>query len=192
MISGVVSWITSVCGWSVMRSVWCVMVGSMAVIFMCWVLVWWATPGVAAVIPMSWPAAASVWIMTTQVVVSVKMRFWSGMTLPVPVFMVVPWTWFGMVASVRSGLVMFCWGSQRRNPVWAIHDNVTILFTLKASNVRVISCYMSLLLAPETEILFIGHHVDCRRWNNHGCDLLYSSKLLNFRDYISECLWSFS
>ena len=75
--------------------------------------------------------------------------------------------------------------------MWTIHDNVTILITLKASNVRAISYYMSLFLALETVIFFIGHHVDCERVNNHGCELLYSIRLLNFRDCISECLWSF-
>ena len=75
--------------------------------------------------------------------------------------------------------------------MWTVHDNVTILITLKASNIRAISCYMSLFLALETAILFIGHHVDCGRWNNHGCELLYSIKLLYFGDCISECLWSF-
>ena len=75
--------------------------------------------------------------------------------------------------------------------MWTIHDNVTILITLKASNVRAISCYISLFLALETAIFFIAHHVDCGRWNNHCCELLYSIKLLNFGDCISECLWSF-
>ena len=85
----------------------------------------------------------------------------------------------------------FCWGSQRRYPVWTIHDNVTILVTLKASNVRAISLYMSLFLALEAVIIFIGHHVDCGRWNNCGCELLYSIKLVNFGHCINECLWSF-
>ena len=75
--------------------------------------------------------------------------------------------------------------------MWTIHDNVTILVTLEASNGRAISCYMSLFLPLETVILFIGHHVDCGRWNNHGCELLYRIKLPNFGDCISECLWSF-
>ena len=86
---------------------------------------------------------------------------------------------------------MFCWSSQRRYPVWTIHHNVTILITLEASNVRAISCYMSLLLALKTVILFIGHHVHCRWWNNHGGQLLYGIKLLNFGYCISEYLWSF-
>ena len=52
---------------------------------------------------------------------------------------------------------------------------------------------MLYVLVPGTEtvILFIGHHVDCGKWNNHGCELLYSIKLLNFGDCITECLWSF-
>ena len=71
-----------------------------------------------------------------------------------------------------------------------IHDNMTILITFEASNVRVISCYVSLFLALETVILIVGHHVDCRQWNNHGSQLFYSIKLLNFRYCITECLWS--
>ena len=92
---------------------------------------------------------------------------------------------------MRFGLVMFCWGSQRRYPVWTIHDNLTTLITLETSNARAMSCYMSLFLTLETVILFIGYQVDCGRWNNHGCELLYSINLLNFGDCISECLWSF-
>ena len=75
--------------------------------------------------------------------------------------------------------------------MWTIHGNMTILITLEASNVRAIPCYVSLFLALETVVLFIGHHVDCGRWNNHGGELLDSIKLLNLRDCISECLWSF-
>ena len=65
----------------------------------------------------------------------------------------------------------------RRYPVWAIHDNVTILITFEASNIRAISCYMSLFLALEAAILIIGHHVGCRRWNNHGSTALSFSTL---------------
>ena len=46
---------------------------------------------------------------------------------------------------------------------------------------------MPLFLTLETVVIFIGHHVECRRWNNYGCELLYSIKLLNFGDDISEC-----
>ena len=75
--------------------------------------------------------------------------------------------------------------------MWAVHDNLTIFITFKASNVRAISCYMSLFLALKTVILIIGYHVDFRRWNNHGSQLLYSIKLLNFGYCITECLRSF-
>ena len=75
--------------------------------------------------------------------------------------------------------------------MWTIHDNGTILITLKATHIRAILCYMSLFLALETEIIFVRHYIDCERWNNDGCELLYSIKLLNFGDCISECLWSF-
>ena len=74
--------------------------------------------------------------------------------------------------------------------MWTIHDNVTIFVTLKASNIRAISCYMSLFLALETTIFFMGHHVDYGRWDNCGFELLYGIKLLNFGDGISKCLWS--
>ena len=74
--------------------------------------------------------------------------------------------------------------------MWTIHGSVTIFITIKASNIRAILCYMSLFQTLETVIFFMGHHVDCGRWSNHGCELLYSIKLLNFGDYISECLLS--
>ena len=88
-------------------------------------------------------------------------------------------------------MVMFCWGFQRRYPMWTIHDNVTILITFEASIVRAISCYVSLFLALETVILIIGLHTDCRWWNNCGSQMLYSINLLNFRYCIIECLRSF-
>ena len=108
MLSRVVSWRTSMCGWSAMGLVWCAALGSMAVISICGVWASWATPGVAVIIPMSWLWVGSVWIMMTQAAMSVKMRLWSGMTSPVPVLTVVPQTWSGMVASVRSG--WWCFG----------------------------------------------------------------------------------
>ena len=72
-----------------------------------------------------------------------------------------------------------------------VHDNVIIFIILIASNMRAILCYMSLFLALETVIFIMGHHVDCGRWNNCGCELLYSIKLLNFGDGIHEYLQSF-
>ena len=92
---------------------------------------------------------------------------------------------------MRSGLVIFCWGFQRRYPVWAIHDNVTILTAFKTSKVRAISCYVSLFQALKKVILIIGHHADCRQWNNCGSQLLCSIKLLNFGYCITECLRPF-
>ena len=71
-----------------------------------------------------------------------------------------------------------------------VHDNVIIFITLIASNMRAISCYMSLFLTLETVILFMGHYIDSGRWNNHCSDLLYNIKLLYFQDGISEHLWS--
>ena len=58
--------------------------------------------------------------------------------------------------------------------MWTIHDNVAIPITFQTPNVRAISCYVSLFLALETMILIIGHHVDCRWWNNCAGQLLYS------------------
>ena len=97
-----------------------------------------------------------------------KMWLWPGTTLPVPVFMVVPGTWPGMVAFVWSGLVVLCWGSWRRYPVWTIHYNVSILITFETPNVRAVLCYISLFLALKT----VWHHIDCRWWSNCGSQLL--------------------
>ena len=58
--------------------------------------------------------------------------------------------------------------------MWTIHDNVTIFATLITSNMSAIICYMSLFLTLETAVFFMGHHVDCERLNNCGCELLYS------------------
>ena len=82
-----------------------------------------------------------------------------------------------MVAFVQFGLVVLCWGSQRRYPVWTIHYNVTILITFETPNVGEISCYMFLFLALETVILIVWYHVDHRWWSNCGSQLLYSIKL---------------
>ena len=147
-------------------------------------------PCVAAFILVLWPWVAPAWIMMTWAVVPAKLRLWSGSASPVPVFTVVSWTWPCMATSRRFGFLMSCWGSWRRYPVWTIHDNVTIFVTLIASNMKAISCYMFLFLTLETVIFFVRHHVDCRRWKNCSCELLYSIKLLYFRDCISEHLWS--
>ena len=53
------------------------------------------------------------------------------MTLLMPVFTAVSGAWPGMVAFVWFGLVVLCWGSQRRYPVWTIHYNVSILITFE-------------------------------------------------------------
>ena len=71
-----------------------------------------------------------------------------------------------------------------------IHDNVTIFITLIASNMRAISCYMTLFPTLDTVLFFMGHHTNCGRWNNHSCELLYCIKLFYFGDCISDCLWS--
>ena len=85
--------------------------------------------------------------------------------------MAVSGAWPGMVAFLQFRLVVLCWGSQRRYPVWTIHYNVTILITFETPNVGAISCYMSLFLVLETVILIIWHHVDHRWWSNHGSQL---------------------
>ena len=47
-----------------------------------------------------------------------------------------------------------------------------------------------LVLDTGNSNIFMRHYVDCGKWDNHGCELLYSIKLLNFRDGISESLQS--
>ena len=188
-ISGVVWW-ASVCGWSVVWSMWCAMVRSMAITLLCesWVL--WATPVVVAIIPMLWSGMVSIWIMMTWAAVSVEIWLWAGMTLPVPVLMVVPGAWPGMVAFEQFRLVMLCWCSWRRYPIWENYYNVTILITFKTPNVGAISFYVSLFLALKTSILIIWHHVDHRWWSDGGSQLLYHIKLFNFRHCVAEHLWS--
>ena len=94
-----------------------------------------------------------------QAAMSSKMRLYSGMTLPVSVFMVVSQTQSGMVTPVR--FVVSHWISQRRYLVWTVHDNVTIFVTLIVSNMRAILCRMSLFLTLETVIFFVWHYVNC-------------------------------
>ena len=165
MSSGVVSWRTSMCGWSVQWG-WCGVLHGRTNgcnLYMWSMSIMLGTPEVAVIIPMSWTGATFVWVIMTWAAMSVKMRLWSGTTLPVPVFMVVSWTWSIGVAFVRSGLVMFCWGSWRRYPMWTIHDNVAILITFKTPNVGATSCYVSLFLTLETawsSSLYIMLNVD--------------------------------
>ena len=101
-----------------------------------------------------------------------KMQLWPGMTF----------VWFR--------LVVLCWGSQRRYPVWTVHYNVTILITFETPNVGAVSCYVSLFLALKTAILVNWHHADHRWWSDGGSQLLYSIELFNFRYGVTECLWS--
>ena len=190
LVSGVWWWWASVHGWSVVWSMWCVMAGSMAITLVCGTWALWATPGMAMIIPMSWHGMASIWTMMTWASVSVKMWFWPGTTSPAPVSMVVSGAWCGVVTSVQCGLLVLCWGSQRRYPLWTIHYNVTILITFKTPNVGAISCYVSLFLALKTSILIVWQHVDCRWWSDGGSQLLYSIKLFDFGYCITEHLWS--
>ena len=168
LISGVVWWGISVCGWSVVGSMWCFVAGLMTVISVCRMWALWDASGVVVIVPVSWPRASSIWARMTWAAMSVKMWLWPGMTLPVPVFTVVSETWPGMVGFVWSGLMVLCLGSQRRYPVWTVHDNVTVLITLEIPNDGAFSCYMSLFLALETVIFLVWHHVDCKWWSNHG------------------------
>ena len=96
--------------------------------------------------------------------------------------------WPGMVAFVQFGLVVLCWCSQRRYPMWAIHYNVTILIIFKTPNVGAISCYVSLFLSLKTLILTVWHHVDHRWWSDGDSQLLYCIKLFDFRYCITEHL----
>ena len=139
-ISGVV-WCASVCGWSAVWSMWCVMAGLIAIIPVCGIWAPWATPVVVVIIPKLCSGMASICIMMTWAAVSVEMWLWPGMTLPVPVLIAVSGAWHGMVGFVWFWL-MLCWGSWRRYPMWAIHYNVTILITFKTPNVGAISCYL--------------------------------------------------
>ena len=113
--------------WSVVGLLWCVTAQSMGVtpVFGTWAS--WATHGVVAIIPVSWPEAASIWVVMTWAVVSAKMWLWPGMTSPVHVFTVMSGAWPGMVAFVQFGLVVFCWGSQTRtyvdNPLQCDHTH---------------------------------------------------------------------
>ena len=134
-----------------------------------------------AIFPMSWSRMDSIWIMTTWAAVS---------NLPVPVLMVVSGAWPGMLTFAQFGLVMLCWGSQRRNLMWAIHYNVIILLTFKTPNVGAIPCYVTMFLALKTSILIIWHHVDHRCWSDGGRQLLYSIKLFTFGYCVAEHLWS--
>ena len=158
-ISGLITWRVSMCGWSVMWSMWCVTVRSMAVASIGRVQSLWDASGVVASIPVLWSNVAFVGIMMTQFVMSSKMRLWSGSASPVSVFTVLSWTWSGMATS--GTFVVSHWGSWRRYHMWTIHDNVTIFVALIAPNMRASSCYMSLFLVLESVIFFMRHHIDC-------------------------------
>ena len=188
-ISGVVWW-TSVHEWSVVWSMWSITVRSMAVTPVCGIGALWATAVMMALLPMSWSRTASIGIMMTWAVVSVKLCLRPWTALPVPVLIVVSGTWSGMVTFVWFALVTLCWGSQRRNlcvgnPLQCDHT-----CHIPKPNVWAISCYMTMFLALETSIFTVCHHVDCRWWSDGGSQLLYSIKLFNFGYCIVEGLWS--
>ena len=69
--------------------------------------------------------------------------------------MVVPGARLCVMAFVWFGVVMFCWGSQRRYPVWTIHYDVTVLITFKTPDVGAIPWYVAMFLALEASILII-------------------------------------
>ena len=149
----------------------------------------WVTSVMVVIVPMSWSKTVSIGIMMTWTVVSVKLCLGPWMASPIPVLIALSGNWSGVVTFVQSGLVMLCWGSQKRNLTWAIHYNVTLLITFKTPNVRAIPCYVAMFLALETSVLIIWHHVDCRWWSDCGSQLLYSIKLFNFGYCIVEGLW---
>ena len=169
-------------------SMWCAVLRLMAMASIGGVQSSWAASVVVASIPVLWSRVASVGIMMTQVVMSVKVWLSSGLASPVSVFMVVSWTRSGMVIPVR--FVVNHWSSQRRYLVWTIHGNVTIFVTLTTSNMRAISCYMSLCLTLETVIFFVWHYIVCGRCDNCSCELLCSIKLFHFWNGICEHLKS--
>ena len=109
----------SVCRWSAVWSMWSVTVRSMAITPLCGIGALWVTPVMMVIIPMLWSRMASIGVMMTAAVVSVKSWLRPWIAYPVPVLIAVSGTWSGMVASMQSGLVMLCWSSHRRDLMWA-------------------------------------------------------------------------
>ena len=132
MISGVVSWRTSMSGCSVMRLMWChSRINGCNLYMWSMSIVSYSLAGCDYPYVMTWSGLCKNHDNLSGNACKNEIMVWNDFACPI--LMVVPQTWSGMMASVRSGLVVFCWGSWRRYPVWAIHHNVTILITLKAS-----------------------------------------------------------
>ena len=164
VISGVVSWRTSICGWSAMRSDmvchgeingcnlyrWSVSIVS----YFCggcdlsWFLWPWSN------LCMNHVTTQAADVSENEIVIWISLHM-SHVFMDGVLKLDLAWQLLG-----GFDWWWCCWGSWRRYPAWTIHDNVTIFVTLIASNMRAISCYMSLFLTPETVIFFMGHHVD--------------------------------
>ena len=171
-------------------SMWHVMVGLMAVISVCGMWALWATSGVVAIIPVSWPGTASIWVMMTWAVMSVKCNCgqeWLYLSLSSRWCLKLDLAWCHLCglgccwfAGVPKGGIL-CGQSMLRWPYWSHLKHLMLgQFLAKCP------CPWAL----KTVILIIWHHVGCRWWNNHGSQLLYSIKLFNFRYCIAEWLWS--
>ena len=93
-----------------------------------------------------------------------------------------------MATSKRIRFVMSCWGSWSIYPIWTIHDNV-IIFNHPHLIWQGQFCAV-LATGTENRDFPLVKHVDCGRWDNHSCGLLYSLRLLYFWHCISEHLWS--
>ena len=154
-ISGV-SWRASVGRWSVM---WSVAVRMMHISAWVWAL--WTTPVVLSIIPVVWPGMASVGVMVTFAVISVRMGLWSRPTTSVPVFMMVVWGWSSVAATTIFWSVVMCRCTWRRYPMWVIHYYVTMLITLETLNTGAVTCYMTWFLAFKTAIFLVRHNIYC-------------------------------
>ena len=166
---------------------------SVAVSKMCinvWVWASWTTPVMASVIPVVWPGTASVGIMMTLAVISVRMGIWSRPTVSVPVFMMVAWVWYSLAATMRLWSMVMCRCTWRRYLMWAIHYNVTILITLKTLNIGIMTCYMTWFLVLKTVIFLMRHNIHCWGWYQCGYKLLCGLQLLNFRLSVCRSLYS--
>ena len=167
VIWGLITWRALMLQWLVMWPVQCVIVMSVAVSSVGWVRSSWAAPVVAASILVLWSRVTSM----NQAVMSSKVGLWSASALPVSVFMVVSRTQSGMVTFVQ--FVMCCLSSWGRYSVLTVHNDMSILITFIAPNVRAVSCDMSWFLTLKQQSS-VQHHITCGGWDDHYHELLCS------------------
>ena len=147
LVSGVVWWGASVCRWSVVGPMWCVMVELMAITPVCGTWTLWATPGVMW-LRLCHDMEQPLYESWTCAVVTVKcdcdleclclsLFSWQYLELDL--------AWWHLCG---FGLMVLCWSSQRRYPVWTIHYNVSILITFKTPNVG--ANFLLYVLVPGT------------------------------------------